>query len=333
MLPRGPIPSCSLAVIIGALLLSPARADDGSSTAAKPPTEVVMFVSEELFDDLTADSLELNLTIDQTQEGARFTGEGNAIARTTIDLLATPDATAFEVQISADAETNLHIDAGPASANAQTLSQVTATRRLMFDGVKFTPGEIDVDGESQTRILQVCSRRGGLVGRIVRRVAGRQLSEKRPRINSAVNDYVADFTREEISTKTNQLIVELNQTTPLEETIMAAFPETKDWIYYVTKTDDYIRADAGPRGARLAELPAEEMESDEVPIEVWIHLRPAEKVMASLLLKWNRAHDLLKQFLPEEEAALLADDVSYDMLQSWLRIRVGAPAVERALAK
>ena len=332
---RWPFVASFLMVLLGTVFQSRVAGADDSSKAIKeaPQTEVVMLVSQQLFDDLTQDSVDLHLDIDEAQEGVRVTGESNAVAQTSINLQVTPQDTVMEIRIAANAETDLKIAAGPATADARSSSTVVAQRMLSFDGVEFRAGEIEVNGQSQTRLLRVCSRRGGLIGRVVRRVAGQQLSKERPRINREVNGNLEDFARQEVARMTDDLIVELNQTTPLEETIMTAFPETKDWVYHVAKMDDYIRADAGPRNARQADLPDEAGKSNDVPIEVWIHLRPAEEVMANLLLKWNRSHDLLKQFLPEAEAALLAEDVSYDMIESWLRIQVGEPAVERVLTE
>ena len=87
--------------------------------------------------------------------------------------------------------------------------------------------------------------------------------------------------------------------------------------------EESILAGAGPPGAGFPELPAARAGADASPVELWLKTRPAEAILLKLLVDWNLAHDLLRSYLPEEDAQQVAEDLSVETTGGWSVIRVG----------
>ena len=75
-------------------------------------------------------------------------------------------------------------------------------------------------------IGRIASTRRGLIGRIAVRIARQRVARMRPVATAIVERDTREMIRAEFDQLADELITELNQTTPVEETIMVLYPET-----------------------------------------------------------------------------------------------------------
>src|SRR5262249_35937246 len=95
-----------------------------------------------------------------------------------------------------------------------------------------------------------------------------------------------------------KLIDQLNEVSPLEETINKLFPASKEWIYYLGTTPDYLVIGTGPRGRGLPELPISE--KTHAPIELWIRNKSETQALVQVLKLWKDVSKQLEKLLPPE---------------------------------
>lgn len=292
-------------------------------TDARPEVDIVFRMSRELFEDLTRDTIEMTIPIDSSAQGARVTGEATGETTNSVVLETSEGVAEFVVRAEGTAVATFVANADIISAHAHSNIDFTSETRIRFDGSTFSQIPTVVESTSRTRIDQVCSRRRGLVGRVVRCVAWRVLGRSRVEIEGEVTKMAQQLIARQADLAAKDLVSELNQTTKLDETLAKYFPAAAQWTYHLATTPRHIVAGAGPADATLPELPVAD---DDPLVEVWIRTRPVEAIMLSMLVDWELAYSLLKEFLPEEEAKEVADQVAVITNGGWSVIQIGRPA-------
>ena len=105
----------------------------------------------------------------------------------------------------------------------------------------------------------------------------------------------------------------------------AKAPLVSQRSYHLASTETSVLAGAGPQNAQLPTLPDE---GDDTLMEIWLRTTPGEALLLNILWDWERAYDLLREFLPEEEAKTIAKKVSVIRKDGWSVIQIGKPAPE-----
>lgn len=176
--------------------------------------------------------------------------------------------------------------------------------------------------QSKTVVDQICSRRSGLIGGVVRRIGRRMIDRSKREIDAAVEQITKEMIEGEIDHLAKELLSELNQTTKFEESVTQYFPETASWVYHLATAERFLLAGAGPRGARFPDLPEAEPKA---LVELWFRTTPLEAMMLQMLVPWKVAYELLREFLPDHEAKQIAEAVTLESKDGWSVIRVGRP--------
>ena len=299
---------------------TPSDAETGSlvDSATSGEIEVVVRFSKGLFESVTRQDVEMTIPLNRCVEGIPTRGTIVGKGRTHIQLATSDTYAQFTIDVPGTANASFSGDAGPATAYASAIVSFNADKKISFDGKRFYQGPTATSTQSRTRVNQICPRRSGPVGRLVKRVgwciAGKKICE----INQMVDQVAKEILVETFDDAAADVITELNQTTRFEETVDKYFPETKSHIIHLATRPDYILAGAGAPDAAFPDLPP-----PKAHIEVWLKTRPLEAAFLEMLAEWNLAHDALREFLPDDEAKEIADDVAVETIDGWSVIRVG----------
>lgn len=252
---------------------------------------------------------------------AWLTGESEVEGQVTVELEADDDSASFLVTLVGSAESTTVSSARSIRIYGGASSTFRATKRVLFDGVEYHGEPTSVELQTRSRVRSIRSTRRGLVGRLAVSVAQRQLPRLRPQAQRIADRDNRRMLRREFDQLADELIVELNKTTPVEETIMRLFPETQTWVYNLSTTDDYIQASAGPKGMQFPELPRR---SGADPVELWLRTGDGA-VKPEVLAFWNVAQDLLREAIPEdtELPQPLRGDATADQVGEWTVISIG----------
>ena len=315
-----------LMIILGSLVGSSAMAMEQDQAAAeRNEIEIVLRVSRELVEQLTDQEIGSTVPIEREMEGMKVRGEGSARGRTRLEFQPGKGRARFAIGVDGIVTAQFTADAGPITAHARSRGPFTSRIEFQFDEQGFSAGAPSTSPQTCTRFPHICSKRKRIIGRVVRCIGRRVISRKMPDINRAVDEASSEIINDEFRDSANQMLGELNQAAPYADTITSYFPEAKDEIIHLTTTETYLIAGTGKPEAQFPEFLIDSVSEKDASaqIELWIRTRPVEAMFIEMLDDWNVAHDLLKEYLPEDEAKAVAEDLSVKTRNGWTVIQLG----------
>ncbi|MBN2022238.1 MAG: hypothetical protein JW809_05545 [Pirellulales bacterium] len=317
------------------VLASGVAAQEGRVAAdarTRRETAIVLRISLELFDDLTKDEFDEDLTVQTRILGADVRGTARAVGRVTVEPETSPQEAAFVIKVAGEARSQTVASQGPVRAFSRGTTKFEARKRIRFDGRAFHAEKTEARVEHRASIERVATSFNGLVGRVVQRLACHHIGQVRRRAERIVAadteaDIVAQF--DDIG---EDLVAELNETSKLEQTVAQLFPEAKSWEYRLTATDRYLQAAVGPEGCAPPTLPVAADDVTDAPVEVWIRTTSASAALVDTLRAWNQSHHQLRTYLPipESDEARLVDNAQAIAVGPWVVVAVGETVVEAA---
>lgn len=282
--------------------------------------EVIFRFSRSLFESLTQQKIEMTIPIERTVEGMEVSGSVDAIGRTAIELSTSGDRAEFKISVPGTANASFHANVGPATGFASSVTHFTSQKRIVFDGSKFVQQPTCSSTSSCARIDAICPKRHGPIGKVVKKI-GRCIAQKNiDNIRQAVDEAAIEILTDTFDEKANEFLDKLNELSfpELEKTVEKHFPETKSDISHLATLVDSIVVGAGPPGAQFRDLPPATAH-----VELWIKTRPLEAAFLEMLVEWNVAHDLLKDYLPDADAKQVAEDLAIETVDGWTVLRIG----------
>ncbi len=317
--------SLALLLVIGLFEASSSLADE------RPPVEeapVVLRVSADVIEELLDDEIEADVPFQQTAMGGEFSGTTRGRGRLDIELIPDGDEARFVVHVVGTAagafrghrrnlviDGSLHVD-------------FTATKTIRFDGHKFHGEPTGVSPCVRIDLHRITTCRNGPFGKLAGKMIMPLAQSMRPRMEQQANRTVQTRLARFADVEADELIRELNETTPFEEAIHFLYPETKDWIYRLSANDEYLQATYGPRGAAAPRLPPLPKRPPEAHTEFWVKVDPDTARFASALANWNEAQDQLDEYFEESRADVseVLDRAAVVVVDDWVVIIIGQPS-------
>ncbi|HYV39555.1 MAG TPA: hypothetical protein VE988_27960, partial [Gemmataceae bacterium] len=197
----------------------------------------------------------------------------------------------------------------------------TVRKRVNFDGLKYQGKPTTVDATLMACVDRVQTPRG-LFGLIIQWIAMPRIRESQPLIAQVAFDDGKTKLTQTFDAEADKLLGQLNQVSPLEKTVQTLFPETRDWIYYLSTTPTHLIVGAGPRGRRVPELPV--TENTNAPIEMWMRTKGETAAMVTVLKLWKDAGKQLQSLLPEPIGKSIKEDsFRTATVKDWFVIQLG----------
>ena len=132
--------------------------------------------------------------------------------------------------------------------------------------------------------------------------------------------YVAEFTNEEA----DRIVSILNEAHPIEEAVLEAFPEQRNWTTRLSTTPRYVQAVYGPKGSTNPILPDEEIPDSISGMLLWLQLSVEEARFVKLLADTKVVHNLLKEELSEDDRELreVIDEIRVEAIDDWVLLHI-----------
>lgn len=286
--------------------------------------EIMIRFSKGLFESLTKHNVEMKVPIDRTVDGMKVSGQADGKGVTEIRFDESQSTGEFIIKVPGSADVSFQGDAGPATAHATSVVQFDTSKKIRFDGRVFTQGATTTESRGSTCVTRICPRRSGLIGRLVKRIGWRMARKSICDVNRQVEKVANEILRDTFDERATELITELNDIhkelheSQFQATLQKYFPNSNSFDYQLQTLPDSIIAAVGAPNAKLPKLPPAKSH-----IEIWLKTRPLEATFLELMVEWNVAHDLLKEYLPAEEAKLIAEDLKVETVDGWSVLRVG----------
>ena len=163
----------------------------------------------------------------------------------------------------------------------------------------------------------------GLIGLIIKHFATPEIRRRQPLVAQVGFETAKDKLTTMFDKEAAKLLDDLNRVSPFQETVQALFPETRDWIFYLSTTPTHLIIGTGPRERRLPELPV--TAKTQAPIELWIRGKQETEGMLKVFKLWKDAGKQLDSLLPGElgKAIQLGEQFKTVLAKEWIVIQLG----------
>jgi hypothetical protein len=290
-------------------------------------TRVVVRVSPDLVDELTRDRITEQFPIEEELAGAEFTGQSTATGHIGVRVEPASDSATLAIEVTGVTKDEVTGVRPPVTFAGTGAGAFQAVQRIRFDGRQFHPLEPEVQATHETRIDSVEPLPGTPFGPAIRLVAARTARQTLPAVDAAFCDRIESIIAERLTQVVDATVERLNHTNQFDETIAMLHPEADDWRITLASSPEFVQAALVPEGGVPPQLPPDAPDPD--GIEVWLRLTRTERGAVRIARRWNVAHRLLRRYLPEHEAATVAQNLEVDRVGPWMRLQVGAEASRR----
>ncbi|MBI3822403.1 MAG: hypothetical protein HY289_06955 [Planctomycetes bacterium] len=263
--------SC-LAALTTALIVSPLQAQ-----APDPPkeTRVVLRISREFIHTLLGVRFQGDEPIDSSERGVVVAGNAHFLGKTDITLHKSETESDFDLLITGTIDTQINAAKRPVVVFAHGGAPFSVSRRIVFDGKKFTGQPICMTVANRFALDDITTARGrplgpvarGLVTPIVRRGLADGDRQADNEIRAKVSTQVEELT--------NKLLDALNKVEPAihhAKEVIHADLKAKDADLRILRaaTSEHLLISIGHPDRVMAKLPALK-QNEEAPVELWIH--------------------------------------------------------------
>jgi hypothetical protein len=317
-------------VLLLSLQLDASPQPSPPSKDALPEVTVVLRISRKLINELTTEKVQRTTPVHLHLLEAEMRGQALTNATGSVQFEPMANETGFVIELQGTTVSQTVIDRPPVQVFGSGRMTFIVRKRVAFEGVRFRTQPTTLEASFCSSVDGLATP-PGLIGVFVRLIATPIVQRQAPLFAAAAFEegkaqLVATFDEE-----VQQIIDDLNQVSPLEETVQKLFPETKDWIYYASSTPTHLIIGVGPPQHRVPELPVSEKTN--APIEVWIRARPQTQAMIQVLKLWRDANKQLRQMLPPSigKALTFEGEIKTQTVKDWFVIQLGAQSRKRTL--
>lgn len=304
--------------------------DRAETTRLARDTRVVVRFPESVIDRLTADEIEEQFPIDETAGELEVTGTAHAVGRVSIRIEPHPelqraDDAMILVRVEGETEGDLIGLKSPVKITGDGQGTFEAGKRVHFDGRLFTAeGETTVDATHETDIVEIEPLPGTPLRGAVRLLASRNARAALPELNALAVGRIEELVRKRVDELIGDTIEELNRLNRFDETVARLHPDLEQWRIAVGAGDGFVQASLVPEGGRVPALPA----SKPTTLEVWLRLSHTQRSGLELVAQWRQSHRLFRDFVPEQQARRVAQELAIADIEDWTCLRIGSRALD-----
>lgn len=232
----------------------------------------------------------LNRDVDETTEvrdnilGTRIRGTSQTTGQLSAELVPSDDEAVFDLGFSGAAESLTTGYNGPARIRSAGTTTLDAHTRLSINASGLSAAKVHTDASTKTKTLSVSSKRDGLFGRFITKIARKKVAERKGESERVAADHAADQFSERMDTRLAELAARVNNfyfdkvRHPLSD--RGAFP---DVLRLTTTSTELLAVVLAGRSDQFAAPTAPPAGFDDAQLEIRLH-ESAVNNLASVLL-------------------------------------------------
>lgn len=254
--------------------------------AAQPPdpeqTKVVLRMSRAFIESLTRQTFDEPFPIHSTQKRVVITGTGRATGGYTVAFHKSETEAAFELRADAVIDTDVGATRRPVRVQLDGYAPLFATRRVTFDGNKYSIGPVGVQATYTSTLEGIGTVRNGPLSPLIRRVARPVVMRALPKADRSAAEVVCDKAREKVIQETEGIVDVLNGIhevrVELTKKLRERMTEPDRDRPALATTDDAILVGYGFPERSPPTVPAP-TDGPHSPVEIWVYrkLSPTEE--------------------------------------------------------
>lgn len=298
--------------------------DRVETTRLARDTRIVVRCPDSFIDRLTPDEIREELPIQVTAGKLEVTGTANVVGRVSIQVLPHEDErrsddAVIHVRVTGESTNDLAGVQSQVQLAGDGFATFEASKRVHFDGRTFTADDdTHVEAVHETEITEIQPLSATPLQGAVRLLASRNARAMLPDLNRLAESHIEDMVRDRVDSLIAETVVELNQINRFDEAIARLHPNFERWRIAVATRDGFVQAALVPEGGRMPTLPREP-----ATLEVWIRLTRTQRAGVNLAAQWRGSHRLFRDFVSEEQARRLADELVIAKEDEWTCLRIG----------
>lgn len=302
--------------------------DAREATNLARDTRLVVRFPESVIDQLTSDEIREEFEIRESAADLQVTGTAQATGRVTIRIRQHAeqnrrDDAMVHVRVRGEADNELIGHHPAAKIVGEGRGTFDATQRVHFDGLRFaTDGPASVTATHETEIIDITPVTSSPLQGAVRLLASRRARSALPELNQLAAARIEELVGARVDALVGEAVAELNRLNMFDETVARLHPDSDDWRIDVASRDGFVQAALVPEGAGAPELPAGKPSA----LEFWMRLTRTQRAGVNLLSRWRRSHDLFRQFVPDDVAQQMPEEIRIAQVEGWTRVRLGPTA-------
>jgi hypothetical protein len=334
------------AAIFAALILVSAGIQANRLPAADaksvPAHRIVVRFSNRMLSSLFDKRIDRQAPVRDVILGTPVSGVSRIVADPQWSLVPSADSGRFTVSFTGTIYSRTVGRQGPAIIYGHAITWFTASSQVVFEpGRGFHGSTPQISARTQCHTDGIGSTRGGLIGCIIRRRAGDEVSARHAEITAVSRQHATGRISAAFEKYMAERLTRLNRMMEIRDSLAELRPEPRPQTLVLSTTPDYLEiAEAGDHGDEPIVLPTWSAASDaEAPVEVWLHQSIAPQAIVDVLQrifakpKQNALVDLLAGLpadLGKEAARAIiafATEDSFDLqsVGDWLVVEIRPP--------
>jgi hypothetical protein len=313
----------------------PVHADDASQ-----PRQLVVRVNREAIAPLVDKPIDRTSPVEDVVLGTRVTGKARTTGLPSVEFVEDSERATFGIGLVGTTVARTTGRNGPAIILTRADTKFTARTKVRFvpgSGFVAQPAKIEVT--TRTTNEGVGSRRGGLVGWIVRRRASREVAASRSQVEIIARQKAQRRIAAAFDEYIQARLARLNEMTNLGPAVAQLLGDRQPQIATRT-TGDFVEIAISSEGAQPVELPASDQPA--APVQVWIRKSTMNGQLATVLKLFEPSEagtnvaeralasvpTVLKDTLGvPRDAAHAKPPMNYQTAADWIVVQIGGEAI------
>ena len=258
-----------------------------------PETKVVLRVSRDFIHKLTGVNFKRDEPFGSNTNGTQVAGNARVIGQFDVKLYDNEAGSDFDLLVSGEVRTQVTATRRPVDVFTHGFAPFTAKRRIVHKDGEFVGETIEIETTHQSSLDEIRPFRGGLIGRVTRRIALPTVRRGLVDGDRQIEDEIRTQVSKIITSETDELMTVINKIGPMikkgEELLIAEDLLPKSGLHlYRASTKDSLLFSTGLPNHRIAQIPVLHP-SKHAPLELWIARRDnsKEKRLEFLLQHWE----------------------------------------------
>lgn len=241
-----------------------------------PAHRLVVRFSDAMLNSLMAIAIDREADVRDNILGTEIYGRSRIVANRAVRLQDSPDQATFHVAVDGTAVSRSTGYNGPAIIYSHSVTRFTATKQVVFEPSRgFYALPPQVHARTTTYTDGVGSTRGGIVGRIVRRRAGREVAARHDEAQEIARQKAEQRITAAFNRVIDERLAKLNKAGSFRAVMVAALRPSSSGEprYACCSTPHYLQiaTNFGEGGPEI-DLPVKGPASmAAAPVEIWIH--------------------------------------------------------------
>jgi hypothetical protein len=331
-----------LRALCSLVLLSAALGTLASAADAPQPRQIVVRVSKDAVAPLADKQIDRTTPVDDVVLGTHVRGKARTTGQPSVKFVEDPNQATFAVAINGATVSRTIGRNGPAIIQSRVDTHFTATTQIRFEpgrGFVAQPAKI----ATTTRMTNegIGSRRGGLIGWIVRRRASREVAASRGEVEAIARQKAERRITAAFDEYLQVRLARLNAMTDVKPAIALLLGGDQQPQFVTRTTRDFVEIALSSAGAPMpADLPVSDQPA--APVQVWVHKSTMGEQLATVLKLFDQTDtgtnlaeralasvpDMLKDKLGlPRHAAEARPPLNYQTAADWIVIQIGGEAI------